>query len=396
MLTRQKRQSQNRLSQRAHRARRTDYITTLEDRLRQYEADEIHSNVRLQEVARALKSDNERMKNELMLIKAKMNELYGEKEGWESEKRNLEEMCASLMVEVERLRSGSGSGGGGLKLEPTVMGRTTGSTSITRYPIGESTKENVTKRTPVACPICPDPDPDCPCQQTQTQTQAQEPLPEPHHSDCGLCTTPAECLCRIVNEDPSPPKPTKGKCDVCPSLAICLCEDDTPPPKATPTAALPLRLNLKSKTGGVDKGETKKTFWRLDNVIKKGEAVCSGDPSNCDACRDDTFGMSPLTFSKARLTMAGKEFCGHLFEPHPDQPIQHKKPCINCPGNCMSINNLLSPAPANEGFVVDVQPPTHTSQPIALTEEEHETMRCDEAWKKLKVRCLFTTSRIDR
>jgi hypothetical protein len=49
-------------------------------------------------VARALKGDNERMKNELMLIKGKMNELYGEKEGWESEKKNLEEMCASLMV----------------------------------------------------------------------------------------------------------------------------------------------------------------------------------------------------------------------------------------------------------------------------------------------------------
>jgi len=62
----------------------------------------------------------------------------------------------------------------------------------------------------------------------------------------------------------------------------------------------------------------------------------------------------------------------------------------------MSINNLLSPAPTNEGFVVDVQPPTPPSQPIALTEEEHETMRCDEAWKKLKVRCLDTTCRIKR
>jgi hypothetical protein len=178
-------------------------------------------------------------------------------------------------------------------LEPTSTGRITGSGSnpITRYPISISeSKEAGTKRIPVACPICPDPDPDCPCQQPQVQTPVT--LPEPHHSDCGLCTTPAECLCRIVNEEPPPPKGPKGKCDVCPSLAICLCEDDTPPPK--PSAALPLRLKLKSKTGGVDKGETKKTFWRLDNVIKKGEAVCSGDPSNCDACKDDTFGMSPL------------------------------------------------------------------------------------------------------
>ena len=231
------------------------------------------------------------MKNELMLIKGKMNEMYGEKEGWESEKKNLEEMCASLMVEVERLRSGGniGSGsGGGLKLEPTVpsnSGRGTDLPNPTERYAMNAPKE---KRTPVACPICPDPDPDCPCQQPQPRAEA--PIVEPHHSDCGLCQNPAECLCRIVNEDPIPAKSSKGKCDVCPSLAICLCEDDSPPPPKV-SAAVPLSVRLKSKSSGIDTGP-KKTFWKLDNVIKKGEAVCSGDPSNCDACRDYTFGMS--------------------------------------------------------------------------------------------------------
>jgi hypothetical protein len=50
----------------------------------------------------------------------------------------------------------------------------------------------------------------------------------------------------------------------------------------------------------------------------------------------------------------------------------------------MDINNLLSPANPNEGFVVDVQPPTPP-----MSAEDHETMRCDEAWKKLKV-CLLS------
>jgi hypothetical protein len=228
-----------------------------------------------------------------MLIKGKMNELYGEKEGWESEKSNLEEMCASLMVEVERLRSGGniGSGsGGGLKLEPAIpsgSSRQVGSTTSTTRYTTSTPKEN--RRTPVACPICPDPDPDCPCQQPQS---APTPVVEPHHSDCGLCSTPAECLCRIVNEDPVPLKSkTKEKCDVCPSLAICLCEDDSPPPLPRASAAVPLSLRLKPKSSGIDSGP-RKTFWKLDNVIAKGEAVCSGDPSNCDACKDDTFGKS--------------------------------------------------------------------------------------------------------
>jgi hypothetical protein len=309
----QKRQSQNRLSQRAHRARRTDYITTLEDRLRQYEADEIHSNVRLQEVARALKLDNERMKNELMLIKGKMNELFSEKEGWETERRNLEEMCASLMSEVERLRDGVGSG---LKLDPPSSARnarpsstTTISTAgVQHYPEVTTSNRPGNKRTPVACPICPDPDPDCPCQQpVQSQSPIPTPAPVPHQSACGLCTTPAECLCRVVEENPSPsPKPlasaygsSKTKCDVCSSLTICLCEDDTPPlPRAS--AAVPLSLRSRAATGtstGTGVERVKKTFWRLDNVIRKGEAVCSGDPSNCDACRDDSFGESPLSSS---------------------------------------------------------------------------------------------------
>jgi hypothetical protein len=75
----------------------------------------------------------------------------------------------------------------------------------------------------------------------------------------------------------------------------------------------------------------------------------------------------------------GKEFCGQLFG-QPSTQQTKKKPCINCPGNCMDINNLLSPANPNEGFVVDVQPPTPP-----MSAEDHETMRCDEAWKKLKV-----------
>lgn len=240
------------------------------------------------------------MKNELMLIKGKMNELYGEKEGWDSEKRNLEEMCASLMVEVERLRSGGDIGnGGGLKLEPSLPSSSGSGRSSTTPTTRLSMSVPKEKRTPVACPICPDPDPDCPCQ--QPQSQAVTPIIEPHHSDCGLCKTPAECLCRIVNEDPSPPPKTKVKCDVCPSLAICLCEDDSPPPPPRVSAAIPLSLRLKNKSSGIDTGP-KKTFWRLDNVIKKGEAVCSGDPSNCDACKDDTFGMCLKSHHHIKLT----------------------------------------------------------------------------------------------
>jgi hypothetical protein len=91
----------------------------------------------------------------------------------------------------------------------------------------------------------------------------------------------------------------------------------------------------------------------------------------------------PSTTLFIKLTYVGKEFCGQLFG-QPSATQTKKKPCINCPGNCMDINNLLSPANPNEGFVVDVQPPTPP-----MSAEDHETMRCDEAWKKLKVGSLL-------
>jgi hypothetical protein len=103
---------------------------------------------------------------------------------------------------------------------------------------------------------------------------------------------------------------------------------------------------------------------------------------------------SHLPLDQLGLIVVGKEFCGHLFEPPStststptnNQPVVQKKPCINCPGNCMSINNLVSPAPvptANEGFIV--HPPTPTPTLEEQEQAHQETMRCDEAWKKLKV-----------
>lgn len=281
--------------------------------------------------------DNERMKNELMCVNSKINEILMEREGWEMEKKGMEDMCANLMVEVERLRTHVGdSTGGGLKLESNHEP----SASITTSNDGARRMNSSTRNThththhastplpakksgPImACPICPNPDPDCPCQQPAQRLQEQEqiritetplsdalPLSVPHQSDCGFCKTPAECLCRIVNETSTPPKPilplvSKGKCDVCSSLTVCLCEDDTPPPSLPTTlprasAAVPLSLRSRNRLSrdagnGAGEGGIKKPLWRLDNVVKKGEAVCTGDPENCDACKNDSFGMSPF------------------------------------------------------------------------------------------------------
>lgn len=300
-------------------------------------------------------------------MRGQVEELMVEKEGWDVEKRSMEDMCARLMVVVERLRReiGGGGGEGGARLEGMTMRldriepRSMAMAMVDHrhdpqlsHKGDNSTLLRVSPPTParrplLECPICPDPDPDCPCQQGRTQptsiataqaAQAQASVsirseaaqaasilvtqPQPHHSDCGLCSTTAECLCRAVTENASPPGPgnstkritpsvsapvsgidvrpsndSKAKCDVCSALTVCLCEEDDTemgPVPAVPVA-VPLRLRKKAASSGV-----KLNLWKLDSGIvgksvssistKQKEAECTGDPANCDACRNDTFG----------------------------------------------------------------------------------------------------------
>jgi hypothetical protein len=168
--------------------------------------------------------------------------------------------------------------------------------------------------------------------------------------------------------------------------------------------AVPLRLRARPAA--------KQSVWKLDNVPagqSRSEAVCTGDPSNCDACRNDSF---------------GREFCGHLF----GVPDKDKKGgCAGCTsGKCgggdkgraaarsMSISSLMdgpvpspSPsAPATPGPVGDApmvlaccgapelcghaagcgdsMPEIPEEKPEPAPVPGHETLRPDQVWKQLK------------
>ncbi|KAL7420777.1 hypothetical protein Q5752_004729 [Cryptotrichosporon argae] len=410
-----RRQSQNRLSQRAHRARRTDYIQTLEERLRQYEADEIHSNVRLQEVARALKSDNIRMKAEIDALRAAVASHQAEREAWARER-------AALLATAAGLHTAGPANG-------TVSPRAVTPAMASREMPRPSTLARLdshaapSSRAPIACPICPDPDPDCPCQRPAGA--------EPSTASCGLCASLDECLCVETKPDiPSTPvralaalvpleSPTRGMedhgCGLCTSAEFCACRANADPSPPTvraliesgtavimaSTGAVPLRLKSRAK---------KASLWTLDNVLVSplassppGEAVCTGDPNNCDACRDDKF---------------GRDFCAELFQ----RPATAAS-CAECPGKCMHISALLNaPLAGPSSSRTPALAPLETyddalDEPalraplqlaccgrpelcgrhdgcageviglngaIGLPSPERETMRPDEVWKTLK------------
>lgn len=197
------------------------------------------------------------------------------------------------------------------------------------------------------CPICPDPDPDCPCQKTASipsshihhdpnsqysQRHVHHPdpsipfgstvgiihSPPPQAISCGFCQSTDECICRMIDEEDVKPiiitPPTKmmgledGGCGLCADGGFCACAVARSSPRVaqvslpTVSAAVPLR---KLRSGGSNDGQARKSVWALDGGVvsasslfeagQRVEAVCSGDPSNCDACRNDTFGESIFT-----------------------------------------------------------------------------------------------------
>ena len=181
----------------------------------------------------------------------------------------------------------------------------------------------------IDCPICAEPDPDCPCQRPSTDMASASGNPslvtltlaakaiEDHEAviePCGLCQSIDECVCHLERRDPvSLPTSTNDLgirmteivqsdhgCGLCTEAAFCACKTGTSPvlsthgfPAPSPNASLrsgggvtAVALPLKRKRGTV-----KTSIWEiLPAAPQKGAAVCSGDPEDCDACRNDTFG----------------------------------------------------------------------------------------------------------
>lgn len=259
---------------------------------------------------------------------------------WEEERRVLITEIKTLREEVRRYQGEGGSGG--YTITPTQP-----SSASPEYLPSNQRGEIGGIRHIADCPICPNPDPDCPCQKTtgaitsrsynphqSNQINTYNPNPNillgstAERVTCGFCQSTEECLCRMIDDDEGEEEDVKpiiltppigslgleeGGCGLCADGGFCACAVARISPRlvqsslqqesAAAAAAVPLR---KLRSG--DRGQGKKSIWALEGGVvpagsgsglkptqRVGEAVCSGDPSNCDACRNDTFGKSPLS-----------------------------------------------------------------------------------------------------
>ncbi|GAA6063508.1 hypothetical protein JCM10212_004770 [Sporobolomyces blumeae] len=152
---------------------------------------------------------------------------------------------------------------------------------------------------------------------------------DPHASSCGFCATSSDCLCAEIGFKTGPASSSTLNALSAPSSYSDLAGagprndddlDDLFANETTYEPAVPLRLASSSSSNGSRRKV--KSVWAIEPSTTKFEAVvavadkvlCSGDPSNCPACSDDPF---------------GKAFCNAL-----SSTVCSTTPCANCPGNC--------------------------------------------------------------
>lgn len=311
----------NRDAQRAFRERKTEYVASLEARIAAFEKGENQRNVALQTLARKVKEENDRFRDEIKQLRATLSER--DAKILELEQRLLEQGRSNTSLpDISQLVSQSTSSSSYTTVSPAALQPDEEQKPITR--VNASTQG----ATAVAAAVAD------------------------LEASCGFCTGMREiCVCRMVEDDAlelPPPEP-----------AVRL-------RKRSKIANL---LNDQQQTFGIERvvggvvgaGVNTRPITQItsETQLYIPPAECSGDPRNCPACKDDAF---------------GKAFCESLGASVCAGPNR----CSTCPSgatyvalSCCGDKELCGAMPnACEGS---------SEGPSRKT-----TIGADEAWRQLK------------
>ncbi|GAA5889762.1 hypothetical protein JCM8208_001124 [Rhodotorula glutinis] len=325
--------SSSKTTQKAVRERRQEYVTELEEKVRQLEAGEGDKCVFYQQQAQKAKTETVALQHENDVLKKEIEHL----------RRELERIqgASAVAPPVGRAAGGKDKGKGraappdfhdtaspGPSKRPrrsaavrasAVVAQATGSSPVFHYP-------------PVAAGESPVPalSPAGTSSSSAHSAYVHSPL---NHQRCTFCPSSDNCFCAQVGYEiaPSPlPIQTTALLAAASSPAAQIKlenSDDLLFHEQAYEPAVPLRLRKS--------GNKASTVWAIESpraavaqvkrsVVVGAQAVCSGDPSNCPACSDDPF---------------GKAFCNAL-----SSTVCSTQPCSNCPSHS-SARKIPTPPP---------------------------------------------------
>ncbi|KAJ6503424.1 hypothetical protein C8R47DRAFT_1007604 [Mycena vitilis] len=347
------RRVQNRAAQRAFRERKQSQLADLQARVQSYEQGEIERNVALQNIAKRLKEENEALRRENAVLKDKLAKAEQERDmpRDNDRKRWRDESPASSIASTQRKKYKVDHDLHDSQVPRFAHPYISSPQSMVSSPDSHTSSD--TRFSSV--PFDPQPDAFAAFSNLKSESGAFPPF------DCGFCSEDTPCVCRDVFQQTAVVH--EHKLNVAPIRSIVL--GTPPPPEETsildnlPPYQPPVPLRLRPRTTPIN------TIFQVSPASQPSTtpANCSGDPSNCPACADDSF---------------GKAFC---------EKISALSPCDNCP--CAS-DGIPTAGPSSQTISLQhphsplaVSASSHTS-PSFIRQPDSETIPTNDAWQRLK------------
>lgn len=378
-----------RAAQRAFRERKQSQLAELQARVQQYEQGEIERNVALQNIAKRLKEENEKLRKENLLLKEKLTQS-------EQECTHLKDAAKKRLREESLSRSPGPHLDAPLRKKPrlttdalnTLSQVTAIPPSYVSSPSSVSSPEPSSHDSFSPMPTL-SPGRDAPVYTQGSSlgnifdliTTSKQDMFEPGGSmdtfDCGFCNENTPCVCRelaqqvsaqtvpsLKEEAPEPPKTTLMRLDASTHFT------PTPSSILENLPAYQPAVPLRRRTTTTTVNSIFPITAAPRDLTRRIEASCSGDPSNCLACADDPF---------------GKAFCAAI-----SKSVASTTPCGNCPGRCgeHAAGTGCCGNPVACGGDSTISPSAVSSSSPGVDESttviSQETIPCNDAWKQIK------------
>ncbi|KAF5390209.1 hypothetical protein D9757_002828 [Collybiopsis confluens] len=342
------RRVQNRAAQRAFRERKQSQLAELQARIHSYEQGEIERNVALQNIAKRLKEENEVLRRENTNLKEKLasaeQELrINDKKHWRDE--SPASSIGSLPPNRKRQRVDD-------RTPDAIFPHIAPSFSSASPPSMASSPSSIDTSDSPFSPISLDHHltsaHSIPSMLDLPTADKYDSYPATaDHSvfgiSCGFCADHLSCVCR----DTFPPSTDMvPKTEIFETPAPGIIRIGSPSPHTPPS----ILDDLPAFQPAVPLRRRQTTTTPAKAVVHTTAPTCSGDPSNCLACKDDSF---------------GKAFCDAL-----GKSVAAQASAVADPSENFSIN------PAE----VSLQGTSTAESPFT----EGESMPTNDAWEQLK------------
>ena len=379
----------HRAAQRAFRERKQSQLAELQARVQQYEAGEIERNVALQNIAKRLKEENDKLRKENALLKEKLSKYESDRgSGKRSRDESSPQPAYDLGQSPAKKRSKASIDLSAISQSPFPPASYASSPST----LSSTDSEGHTSYSPMSVSR------DTPVfsqnfglngifdMATSGKTSLFELGGSLEGFDCGFCNENGPCVCRELALQQVAERMSM------PNMKMEAIEPQHPSPlMASPMPMQPhsnILDNLPAYQPAIPLRRRNPPNPSLQPIFpislpKPEMPTCTGDPSNCAACADDAF---------------GKAFCAEI-----SKSVACASPCKDCPsrsvngggcgGNCASNGGVCCGNPSGCGSSGDYAGPSTASSAAAqLTSSllmsepltSSETISCDVAWRQIK------------